>query len=85
MQRTHHAPIANWKEMNEQLKEKYLPIDYEQIMLKKILQLRQGSLTIDQYTNHFHELTVRSKIAETINRLWLSIRLDYTVMCAKKC
>ena len=51
--------------MKEWLKEKYLPIDYDQMMFKEMLQLRQGSLIVDQYTNRFHELTVRSRIVET--------------------
>jgi hypothetical protein len=41
-----------------------LPIDYEQMMFKEMLQLRQGSLIVDQYTDRFHELTVRSRIVE---------------------
>jgi hypothetical protein len=51
--------------MTERLKEKYLPIDYEQMMFKEMLQLRQGSLSVDQFTDRFHELTVRSKVMET--------------------
>jgi len=65
LRRTQRPPISNWEEMKEQLKEKYLPIDYEQMMFEEMLQLRQGSLTVDQYTDRFHELTVRSRIAET--------------------
>ena len=33
-------------------------------MFEEMLQLRQGSLTVDQYIDHFHELTVRSKVVE---------------------
>ncbi|KAG6756672.1 hypothetical protein POTOM_040112 [Populus tomentosa] len=51
--------------MKERLKEKYLPIDYEQMMFEEMLQLRQGALTVDQYTDRFHELTTRSRIVET--------------------
>jgi hypothetical protein len=40
--------------MKEQMKEKYLPIDYEQMMFKKMLQLRQASLNMDQYTDRSH-------------------------------
>ena len=60
LRRTWRPAVSDWKEMKEQLKEKYLPIDYEQMMFEEVLQLRQGSLTVDQYTNRFHELTVRS-------------------------
>jgi hypothetical protein len=60
LRRTWRPAVSDWKEMKERLKEKYLPIDYEQMMFEEVLQLRQGSLTVDQYTNRFHELTVRS-------------------------
>ena len=51
--------------MKEWLKEKYLPIDYEQMMFEEMLQLKKGSVNVDQFTYYFHELTVRSKIVET--------------------
>ena len=48
------STISNLEEMKEQMKEKYLPIDYEQMMFKKMLQLRQTSLNMDQYTDRSH-------------------------------
>ncbi|KAG6783667.1 hypothetical protein POTOM_009330 [Populus tomentosa] len=48
LRRTRRQPISNWGEMKERLKEKYLPNDYEQMMFEEMLQLRQGSLTVDQ-------------------------------------
>ncbi|KAA8521887.1 hypothetical protein F0562_012799 [Nyssa sinensis] len=51
--------------MKERLKEKHLPIDYEQMMFEDMLQLRQGSLSVDQFMDRFHELTIRNKIVET--------------------
>jgi len=65
LRQTQCPPISHWEEMKEQLKEKYLPIDYEQMMFEEMLHLRQGTLTVEQYTDKFHELTVRSKIVET--------------------
>ena len=65
LRRTRRPTVSNWAEMKERLKEKYLPIDYEQMMFEEMLQLRQGSLSVDQFTDRFHELTVRSKIVET--------------------
>nr|TKR98577.1 hypothetical protein D5086_0000201680 [Populus alba] len=62
---TQRPAISDWEEMKERLKEKYLPIDYEQMMFEEMLQLRQGALTVDQYTDRFHELTTRSRIVET--------------------
>jgi len=65
LRRTRRPAISNWEEMKERLKEKYLPIDYEQMMFEEMLQLKQGSLSIDQFTDRFHELTVRSRVVET--------------------
>ena len=65
LRRTRRPSVFNWEEMKERMKEKYLPIDYEQMMFEEMLQLRQDSLTIDQYTDRFHELTVSSKMVET--------------------
>lgn len=42
-----------------------MPVDYEQMMFEETLQLKRGSLSVDQFTDRFHELTVRSKIVET--------------------
>ncbi|KAF5448338.1 hypothetical protein F2P56_028883 [Juglans regia] len=64
LRRTQRAPVSNWEEMKERLKEKYLPIDYEQVMFEEMLQLRQETLTVNQYTDRFHELTIRSKVVE---------------------
>lgn len=62
---TRRPAVSNWEEIKERLKEKYLPIDYEQMMFEEMLQLSQGSLSVDKFTERFHELTVRSKIVET--------------------
>ncbi|KAG6745026.1 hypothetical protein POTOM_051668 [Populus tomentosa] len=80
LRRTQRPAISDWEEMKERLKEKYLPIDYEQMMFEEMLQLRQGALTVDQYTDRFHELTTRSRIVETdqqtLARYWNGLRGD---------
>jgi hypothetical protein len=65
LHQTRRPTISNWEEMKERLKEKYFPIDYEQMMFEEMLQLRQGSLSVDQFTDRFHELTIHNKIVET--------------------
>jgi hypothetical protein len=40
LRRTRRPTVSNWEEKKEQLKEKYLPIDYEQMMFEEMLQLR---------------------------------------------
>ena len=65
LHQTRRPTISNWEEMKERLKEKYFSIDYEQMMFEEMLQLRQGSLSVDQFTDCFHELTIHNKIVET--------------------
>ena len=65
---------AWWGSVEEQLRQlgkdegatkgKIFAIDYEQMMFEEMLELRQGSLSVDQFMDRFHELTVRSKIVE---------------------
>ena len=52
--------------MRERLETKYLPSNYEQLAYEEMIQWKQGSkATIDQYTENFHELSIRSKAIET--------------------
>lgn len=47
------------------LQEKYLPMDYEEILFEELLLLQQGNTTVDDHTSKFHELSVRSRVLET--------------------
>jgi hypothetical protein len=58
-------PIFYWDEMKPKIQEKYLPLDYEDSIFFKLIALRQGTTTMGEYTHHFHELTIRSRIIET--------------------
>lgn len=58
-------PIADWDEMKMMLQEKYLLLDYEDSLFEELILLRQGSMTVDEYTNKFHDLSTRSQISET--------------------
>ena len=52
--------------MKARLETKYLPINYEQMVYEDMLRLAQGLImSVDQYTERFHDLTVRSQIIET--------------------
>lgn len=50
--------------MKLKLLEKYLHLDYEDSLFEELILLRQGNMTVDEYTNRFHELSVRSHITE---------------------
>jgi hypothetical protein len=65
----HHSlrlpPINDWEEMKLKMQEKFLPMDYEDSVFAELLALKQGSMTIDDYTHRFHELTICSRLIET--------------------
>lgn len=63
--RTHQPSIVDWDEMKLKLQEKYMSIDYEDMLFEKLLLLCQGNCTVDDYTNKFHELILYSCISET--------------------
>ncbi|KAI9160345.1 hypothetical protein LWI28_007308 [Acer negundo] len=72
---TRQAPITEWEEMKERLESKYLPINYEQLIYEDMLQWSQGTkATNDQYTERFHELTVRSQANETETSVLVNAR-----------
>jgi hypothetical protein len=51
--------------MRLKLQEKYMPVDYEEVLFEELFFLRQGTSTVEDYTNKFHELSIRSHISET--------------------
>ena len=58
--------MVEWEDMKARLEAKYLPINYEQLIYEDMLQWNQNNrTTVDQYTERFYELTVRSKTNET--------------------
>jgi hypothetical protein len=59
------TPINDWQEMKLKMQEKFLSMDYEDSVFAELLALKQGSMTIDNYTHRFHELTIRSSLIET--------------------
>lgn len=65
LHRLRQPPIADWDEMKLKLQEKYLPVDYEEFMFEELLLLRQGNSSVEEFTNKFHELSIRSRVFET--------------------
>lgn len=66
--------------MKLKLQEKYLLIDYEEMLFEELLLLRQGAKSVDNYTNKFHELSIRSRVSDTerqsIARYKVGLRKD---------
>jgi hypothetical protein len=80
LHRLKQPPITDWDEMKMKLQEKYLMLDYEDSLFEELILPRQGTMTVDEYTNKFHELSIRSQIADTelqtLARLKAGLRKD---------
>lgn len=65
LHRLRQPPIADWRKMKLKLQEKYHPVDYKEVIFEELLLLRQGHLSVEEFTNKFHELSICNRISET--------------------
>ncbi|RVW70926.1 Retrovirus-related Pol polyprotein from transposon 297 [Vitis vinifera] len=63
--RTGQPPIDTWDEMMLKMKEHFLPTDYEQLMYTKLFSLKQGTKSVEEYIEEFHELSIRNQVRES--------------------
>ena len=47
------------------MKEHFLPTDYEQLMYTKLFSLKQGTKSVEEYIEEFHELSIRNQVWES--------------------
>ena len=66
--------------MKQKLKEKYLLDSYKHRLLDKLHRLHQGSMSVQEYTTDFDDLTLRCEVQEdsyqTISRYHFGLRSD---------
>ena len=75
-------PIRDWPEMEQMLRSRFLPPDYDQILYNKYLDCYQGSRSVDEYSTEFLRLCARNdfddnggpQIARYIRGLRVAIR-----------
>ena len=60
-QRRGKEKIKTWPKMVNKVKKKFLPIDYEVSLLRKMQNLKQKNMTIKEYTEEFYRLDIRSR------------------------
>ena len=65
LHRTDQPPIDTWDEMKLKMKEHFLPTDYEQLMYTKLFSLKQDTEFVAEYTEEFHELSIRNQVQES--------------------
>ena len=57
--------IATWKKMKVEIRKQFIPEDYEVLVHKKLQNLKQRDMDVSNYTQAFHNLTLKAKVYET--------------------
>ena len=65
LHRTGQPLIDTWDKMKLKIKEHFLPTDYEQLMYTKLISLKQDTKFVEEYTEEFHELSIRNQVRES--------------------
>ena len=56
--------ITRWEWMVAKLKRQFIPVDYELDLLKKMQGLKQAKKSVQEYTEEFYRVTIRTGHAE---------------------
>ncbi|CAA0821472.1 F-box associated ubiquitination effector family protein, partial [Striga hermonthica] len=63
------SPIHSWVKFRECVEREFLPFNYDSLMYQQLHNLRQGSRSVDEYTDDFYRLLTRVELKETTNQL----------------
>ncbi|KAI3421414.1 Acyl carrier protein [Psidium guajava] len=61
---TNPLPITSWRKMEDKIRKYFLPKGYKRELYQRYQILRQGTRTVDEYTNEFNELVIRNTIQD---------------------
>jgi len=58
------SKIKSWRKMKSKLKEKFLPSHYLQENYSKLHHLKQGSMSVEEYTREFERFLIKCDVKE---------------------
>ncbi|RVX17088.1 Transposon Ty3-I Gag-Pol polyprotein [Vitis vinifera] len=67
--RTGQPPIDTWDEMKLKMKEHFLPIIMNNLCITNLFSLKQVTKSVEEYTEEFHELSIRNQVRESDSQL----------------
>ncbi|GFZ08719.1 hypothetical protein Acr_20g0005270 [Actinidia rufa] len=80
IRRLGQPPISNWQEMKAKLRGKYIPPNYHAKLCEQLIELKQNSMSVDEYMQKFDMLKTRSQVVEdpsqTLARFKTGLRPD---------
>jgi hypothetical protein len=58
-------PVETWEQMKQLLRDRFLPLDYDQFLFHKYQRCSQGSQNANEYTTEFLHLAKQNNLHET--------------------
>jgi hypothetical protein len=80
--------IKSWDRMIANMKEKFIPRDYQITLFRRMQNLRQNLMTVKEYTEEFYRLNIRTghresddeKVARYMNGMRYDIQDEMSMM-----